>query len=902
LGKGQFTEKEGMAEAERRIEEARKQGATELDLSGLRLTDLPGSIAQLRRLHRLNLYNNQLTALPESIAQLGKLWFLDVHRNQLTALPESIARLRWLQSLNLYGNQLTALPEPIAQLQQLQSLSVWNNQLTALPESIGQLQQLQKLDVSNNQLTALPESIAQLQKLWFLDVHSNQLTALPESIAQLQKLQYLYVQNNQLSALPVSLWKLRDLTHLFLHGNAALGLPAEILGPIWLMSSDKPPPAKPGEILEYYYRLRGGKHPLNEAKLILVGRGAVGKTSTVNRLVRNHFEKDAKKTEGIKITEWPVTLNQTENVRLNIWDFGGQEIMHATHQFFLTQRSLYLVVLSGREGSQDTDAEYWLRLIESFAGDSPVIVVLNKIREYPFDLNRRALQQKFPAIREFIKTDCADGTGIKELRWAIECETDRLEHLRDPFPASWFAIKDRLAGMRENYLSFDEYRGVCGQFEEKDETAQEALAGNLHHLGVVLNFRDDPRLQYTYVLSPHWATDGIYSILNSKRLADEKGEIRLGELAGILDRERYPGKMHGFLLDLMKKFQLCFSYPNDDTHYLIPELLGEQQPEAAAEFKPEECLNFQYHYPVLPEGLLPRFIVRSHLLSEGQPRWRTGVILKFEGCRALVKADLQDKKVFVSVSGGQGQSRRRLLAIIRIYLEEIHGNIRRLQQVEMVPLPGYPGEVVPYKKLLTLEKNRELELKEVVGEKVIKLNVLELLNGVDLEGTRVKDERGTETEGEAVRLFYSYSHKDESLRNELETHLKLLERQGYIRPWHDRRIEAGDDFKDKIDENLKAANIILLLVSADFIASKYCYEIEMECALERERKGEARVIPVIVRDLNWPIAPFAHLQALPKDGKAVMLWPDRDTAWRNVSEGIERVVEGIRKKRSGGLT
>lgn len=142
--------------------------------------------------------------------------------------------------------------------------------------------------------------------------------------------------------------------------------------------------------------------------------------------------------------------------------------------------------------------------------------------------------------------------------------------------------------------------------------------------------------------------------------------------------------------------------------------------------------------------------------------------------------------------------------------------------------------------------------------------------------------------------FYFRSHKDESLRNELETHLKLMQRQRLIETWHDRLIEAGDEWKDRIDDNLERAEIILLLVSANFIASDYCYEKEMERALERHKKGEARVIPVIVRDVNWARAPFAKLQALPKDGLAVTKWPDKDSAWRNVSEGIEKVAEEMR--------
>jgi internalin A len=845
----------------------------------------------------LHLSGEELTALPEAIGQLTQLQLLNLSGNQLTALSEAIGQLTQLQELDLSGNQLTALPEAIGQLTQLQRLDLSGNQLTALPEAIGQLTQLQRLVLPGNQLTALPEAIGQLTQLQWLVLSGNQLTTLPETIGRLTQLRQLDLSGNQLTALPEAMRHLRALEELFLHGNDALDLPAEVLGPqkvdsiLWNVA-----PAKASDILDYYFRVRAGRRPLNEAKLILVGRGAVGKTSIVNRLVDNVFHPDEKKTDGILITAWPLQLHVDERVRLNIWDFGGQEIMHATHQFFLTQRSLYLLVLSGREGGEDADADYWLRLIDSFGAESPVIVVLNKIKAHPFDLNRRGLQQKYPAVREFIKTDCEDGTGLEELRKAIARETDRLEHLRDAFPTSWFTIKDHLAGMKQNYLSFDEYREVCADLGEKDPAAQEALAFYLHSLGIALNYKDDPRLQDTHVLNPHWVTNGIYKILNAEQLAAHKGEIQLRELSSILDSHTYPARMHRFLLDLMKKFELCFTFPDDDSHYLIPELLDKQEPPETAQFRPEDCLNFQYHYSVLPEGLLPRFIVRTHVLSEGLPRWRTGVILAFEGCRALVKADVQDKKVFITVSGATS-ARRRLLSVIRSDFERIHHDIQKLQPQEMVPLPSVPHVIVPYQKLRVMEAHGIVKFTEVVGDDVIELEIHELLNGIDIKG-RPQRERVMADRGEAVRLFYSYSHEDETLRNQLETHLKLLHRQGLIEPWHDRQIEAGDEWKRKIDEHLERAAIILLLVSADFITSDYCYDKEMQQALERHERGEARVIPVVVRDVNWRIAPFAKLQALPKDGKAVTLWENRDSAWRNVSEGIERVVEEMRPRLS----
>ncbi len=145
-----------------------------------------------------------------------------------------------------------------------------------------------------------------------------------------------------------------------------------------------------------------------------------------------------------------------------------------------------------------------------------------------------------------------------------------------------------------------------------------------------------------------------------------------------------------------------------------------------------------------------------------------------------------------------------------------------------------------------------------------------------------------------IRLFYSYSHKDEELRKELEDHLSLLRRQGVISGWHDRMIGAGEEWKGQLDKNLEEAQIILLLISPSFLASDYCYDIETKRALDRHDKGEATVIPILLRPVDWEGAPFARLQGLPIDLRPVTTWTNKDEAFKNIAQGIRRAIEGMR--------
>ncbi len=151
----------------------------------------------------------------------------------------------------------------------------------------------------------------------------------------------------------------------------------------------------------------------------------------------------------------------------------------------------------------------------------------------------------------------------------------------------------------------------------------------------------------------------------------------------------------------------------------------------------------------------------------------------------------------------------------------------------------------------------------------------------------------TQKYNSTIEVFLSYSHKDEPLLNELEKHLGILKRQNVIAVWHDRKIGAGKEWKGEIDTHLNTAHLILLLVSADFIASDYCYDLEVKRAMERHKVGEARVIPIILRAVDWKEAPFGKLQALPTDGQPVTSCKNHDEAFRNILRGIRNVIEEL---------
>jgi internalin A len=701
------------------INQAHDENWEELDLSGMGLTELPIEIGMLTGLKRLVLGKYDR----EKREYVG---------NSFTEIPEVVFELKQLEELLIAKSQITEIPDSIGQLTHLTQLDIWDNQITELPESIGQLTNLTQLGLISNQIMELPESIGQLTNLTLLDLSSNQITDIPDSIAQLTNLTQLYLSDNQITEIPESIAQLTNLKRLVLENNPIQNVLPEIIRKGWGEETYRD--GEPQIIFAFLKSIQNSKRPLNELKVLLVGQGDVGKTSLIKRLKDNTFNANERKTHGIEIYPWQLNVNQ-QSININFWDFGGQEIMHATHQFFLTKRSIYLLVLKNRETDEQNRLEYWLEIINSLSNQSPILIIGNQSDQHPLDTNPKHYQDKYPNLKGFISTSCETGDGIQTLINQLTHIITELPHIHNPIPETWFKLKKALETLDKDYIPYEHYSQLCQTHNIPEPTEQANLLQLLHDLGTVLNFAENDRLQDTNVLNPTWVTTGIYKILNDNDLMTQhQGILPRPELSRILDSKHYPKSKHRFILDMMQEFELCIPLESGN-HWLIPDLLPKSEPDTGDW---DNALQFQYHYNILPQSIISRFIVRmSHCISKNT-YWRTGVVLRDQGNRAIVRADLYDRIISIAISG-HPSTRRAFLHTIRNCFQAIHRTLEKLNVKEKVPLPENPKIIVDYQQLLTYERKGVPELIPEGYDELV--NVKSLLNGIEPPDLRQKHDR-----------------------------------------------------------------------------------------------------------------------------------------------------------------
>ena len=652
----------------------------ELQIVENQLSTLPAEFGQLSNLQTLDLSRNQLSTLPAEIVQLTNLQTLGITNNQLSGLPVKFGQLTNLQKLVFCGNQLSSLPEEIIQLTNLQHLNLYNNKLSSLPVEFGQLSNLQFLRLSRNQLSSLPAEIGQLSNLQTLDLRINQLSTLPAEIRKLAKLKELDLSRNKVSILPAEIRKLTKLQKLDLRGNP-VPIPPEILGAKeWYQD-----PGDVKEILHFYFRVQDPNEtePLYEAKLLIIGEGEAGKTSLAKKIEDENYKLDSneKSTEGIDVIQWKFPLDNGKEFRVNIWDFGGQEIYHQTHQFFLSKRSLYVLVADTRR--ENTNFYWWMKVAELLSDKSPILIIKNEKQDRDCEINAGELRKEFSNLKEVLGTNLQTNRGLAEIKAEIQNYITRLPHVGDksPLPKIWVRIRSALDNDSRNYISIYEYYQLCEINKLTDRQDMLRLSSYLHDLGVCLHFQDDPTLKHYVILKPEWGTTAVYKVLDNKTVKQNLGCFTQEQLADIWKDSEY-AEMQDELLQLMMRFKLCYPIPNRSGNYIAPQLLdNENLPNYT--WDKSNNLILRYKYEFIPKGIITRFIVETHpWIEEQELVWRSGVVLNKDETRAEVIENYNQRKIKIRISGNR---KKELLAVVTHELEKIHNSFERLKYQTLVP-------------------------------------------------------------------------------------------------------------------------------------------------------------------------------------------------------------------------
>ncbi|MCP4147087.1 MAG: GTP-binding protein [bacterium] len=595
--------------------------------------------------------------------------------------------------LNLYAVKKISNYSFIKDLKHLTALNLNLNQLSDF-SFLKELPELTHLYLALNQITDI-SPLMELKNLEHLYLFDNQIEDI-SALKGLNKLKRVDLRNNKIKRLPPEIsefnieikWEKGYSGGIFLDGNPIENPPQEVV-------------KKGKEAIKSYFRsLEGESRTLTDMKIILLGGGGVGKTSLVRQLMGEDYNENEPRTHGININHLDLRLEH-DVVKIRLWDFGGLETMHDAHQLFLSKRSFYIVVI---DAGVNEKSEYWFKYIESFGGDSPVIVVMNKIdRNSQFDLNRIFLKRKYKNLVGFYRLSCSTGEGIKEFIAGLNDEIVRIEANRTTWGLNWLNIKTRLENMRESFISYQQYKEMCIEENITEEAGRETLVEYLHDLGVLLHFKE-LKMSDAYVLETEWVTTAIYKLIGSQSLS-VKGLLKINQLDEILKQDidsgyYYPKDTYKHIIGLMQKFELCFEIDNETI--LLPNLLDIQ--ELAFEFDYATALKFQIEYDFMPRSIMTRFIVRNHRQIKDQLLWRTGVVLENKTYRstAVIKCDEETNKIFIYT---QGEQKREYFAVILFALREINKGFEKMEFVENVPMPDNPKVCVTLDHLIWLHQS-----------------------------------------------------------------------------------------------------------------------------------------------------------------------------------------------------
>jgi len=837
-----------------------------LRLEDNQLRALPPELGQLENLGELNLTRNQVRELPAGLWQLTSLRVLALGRNRLTSVEAGIGRLAQLEELYLWGNQLADLPSQLWGLTKLRELDLGSNQLNQLPREVGQLTALQGLHLKSNQVRELPAELWQLSNLRILGLGGNQLTSIGDGVGRLAQLEELYLWGNQLADLPSQLWGLTKLRLLHLAGNRLEKLPAGVgrlmnletlnlsdtdlqeiprqigqaqkltsldlannrlthlpheLGQLPLLQSVRldgnrtllsPPPEVVARgtdnVLVFLRELSKDRLTRSQAKLLVVGEAGTGKSSLLRVLRDEPFVPGLSTTHGVEVGQLMVGRGSryTTAIILHTWDFGGQQIYHATHQFFFTRRSLYLVVWNARLGAEQGRLSYWLGTIQILAPDARVVLVATHIDERQPDLNYPQLKENYPQLVGHLSVSNRDRTGVAELRSVLAEQASTLPLIGQPWPRRWAAAEDALAASTAHYLSADRYTQICSENHVEEEVAKGTLADYFHDLGRILYFREDDVLSSLVVLKPNWVTKAISRILTDDATRAAGGILRHADLLRIwgrsADGETYERHLHPVFLRLMERFDLSYQIeapvPGDHSNQsLIPQLLPHEPPANVPAWPrvpsgDDALVQMVYKLEFVPSGIMSWFIVRTQRYSRGL-HWRDGTVLAYKGHEARVELNPARRELRLAAWGPQPQN---FFSILKDTLDFILDRFEGLGVRREVPCichwqrdPSAPcSRFYQYEDLVRRMTTARHEVE--CEESFSRVSVPTLLYGIH-QSTHEQVMQDIKSSQELIRRQLVELERLKSIEQKLGEQSELIAR-GFTRQWNleMRKLEA----------------------------------------------------------------------------------------------------------------
>lgn len=580
---------------------------------------------------------------------------------------------------------------------------------------------------------------------------------------------------------------------------------------------------------------------LNELKLVLIGDGSVGKTSLAKNLINdNSFSSNESTTHGISVSKWNI---QTENkaIDLNVWDFGGQAIFHAAFQLFLTERSIYLVVVDERSG-YGGDIEYWLKLIQTFGASSPVIIVVTHSERKRFEFDWLGLQRKYKNIKSIHQVSNKTGEGISELRSSIISEAKQFKDFQAIAPENWVNVKNRIDELGKDFISFNSYVEICLSQGIKNEQDCITLLMVLHDIGFLIWFSNNEKLKKIIILNPEWLMNGIVTLIENRDINESQGLISIKQINRLFDKKRFPLETHPLIMDLLVDIEFCAKLA-DGENYLISNNIPAQSPNINWNYT--DGISFHYYYNFLPKTLIIRFISRIYPLVYNEMYWKTGVVLEYQENQALILADFKDNRIHIYIKGEHG-ARQEFLFNIRSHFNKIHLSINNLEVKEMIELPDYPEKFIDYTQVISLYKQGEQSFFSTGLSQKIDLNYLIEL----LEPQQKIDE--IEIDKKPLKVFLCHASTDKPKVRDLYNRLI----KDKVDPWFDeKKLLPGQDWQLEIPKAVRQSHIVVICLSSSSVSKTGYVQKEIKYALDvadEQPEGAIYLIPLRLEECDVP--------------------------------------------------